>query len=299
MSLLIPRTFLPLILLSLTSLPCCFAVPRGSSLEVETVAWSVTIYRDTYGVPHVYGPTDASVVFGFVYAQAEDNFSQIEDNYIRALGRASEMYGEKTLADDLLVKTLEISRLSIAEYGRANARSRELCDATAAGLNYFLLQNPRVKPKMITHFEPWYVLALIRFQRYEFVFDLAGVDRSELLKKAVAVGTSHESNVWALGPGKSATGHAMLFINPHDPFLGLGQFYEGHLTVMKAGICQEPLFSPGRSRTSPITNIWVGAIRTILLILPMSMRKSSMTQTIRWLTATVTGIAPRYSGLTK
>jgi len=54
----------------------------------------VTIYRDTYGVPHVYGPTDASVVFGFVYAQAEDDFPQIEENYIRALGRAAEVYGE-------------------------------------------------------------------------------------------------------------------------------------------------------------------------------------------------------------
>ena len=42
------------------------------------------------------GPTDASVVFGFVYAQAEDNFPQIEENYIRALGRASEVYGEST-----------------------------------------------------------------------------------------------------------------------------------------------------------------------------------------------------------
>ena len=71
--------------------------------KLEEMARSVTIYRDKYGVSHVYGPTDASVVFGFVYAQAEDNFSAIEDNYIRALGRASEIYGEKTLADDLLL----------------------------------------------------------------------------------------------------------------------------------------------------------------------------------------------------
>jgi acyl-homoserine-lactone acylase len=228
MALLSPRTLLFLVLLTSTSLPCCFA--RSSDRDLEKVARSITIYRDTYGVPHVYGPTDVSVVFGFVYAQAEDNFPQIEDNYIRALGRASEISGEKTLADDLLTRTLEIPRLSIAEYGRANARTRELCDAAAAGLNYFLLRNPGVKTKIIRHFEPWYVLALIRFKRYQdFVFDLAGVDRKELLMKPVAAGTNHESNVWAIGPGKSATGHAMLFINPHDPFRGLSQFYEGHL----------------------------------------------------------------------
>ena len=61
------------------------------------MAHSVTIYRDTYGVPHIFGPTDASCVFGYAYAQAEDNFWQIEDSYMRALGRASEVYGLKTL----------------------------------------------------------------------------------------------------------------------------------------------------------------------------------------------------------
>jgi acyl-homoserine-lactone acylase len=230
MTLLIPRTFLPLILLSSTSLPCCFAVPRGSSLEVERVARSVTIYRDTYGVPHVYGPTDASVVFGFVYAQAEDNFAQIEDNYIRALGRASELYGENTLLDDLLTRTLEIPKLSISEYEQASLRTREICEAVAAALNYFLAKNLQVKPKLIKHFEPWNVLALMRFKRYvDYAFDLAGVDRKELLTMSPHNAIGKESNVWAIGPRKSATGHAMLFINPHDPFLGLSLFYEGHL----------------------------------------------------------------------
>src|SRR5580700_5308593 len=95
---------------------------------------SVTIYRDNYGVPHVFGPTDASCAFGYIYAQAEDNFWQIEDSYIRALGRASEIYGERTLADDELVRALEIPRLSIAEYERESPRAKELLQATADGL---------------------------------------------------------------------------------------------------------------------------------------------------------------------
>ncbi len=65
--------------------------------KLEKMASSVTIYRDTYGVPHVHGPADANVVFGFVYAQAEDNFPEIEENYIRALGRASEIYGDSSV----------------------------------------------------------------------------------------------------------------------------------------------------------------------------------------------------------
>src|SRR5205814_5168003 len=51
------------------------------------------IYRDSYGVPHIFGRSDADVVFGYGYAQAEDGFRQLEDNYIHALGRAAEING--------------------------------------------------------------------------------------------------------------------------------------------------------------------------------------------------------------
>ena len=59
----------------------CSPAPRRGADQDDTdwdeVAASVTIYRDEYGVPHIYGPTDASVVFGYLYAQAEDNFCWI------------------------------------------------------------------------------------------------------------------------------------------------------------------------------------------------------------------------------
>ena len=91
------------------------ALPAATVNHSADIARSVTIYRDTYGVPHIFGPTDASCVFGYAYAQAVDNFWQIEDSYLRALGRASEVYGNKTLDDDLVIRTLEIPRLAKAE----------------------------------------------------------------------------------------------------------------------------------------------------------------------------------------
>jgi len=149
--------------LRLFALTCALA---GATVNhpAET-AHAVTIYRDTYGVPHIFGPTDASCVFGYAYAQAEDNFWQIEDSYMRALGRASEVYGQKTLDDDLVIRTLEIPRLAKAEYERSSLRIRALLDAFADGLNYFLAGNPQVRPRLLTHFEPWYGLhisALLR-----------------------------------------------------------------------------------------------------------------------------------------
>src|SRR5258705_6382788 len=92
--------------------------------QTSSLARSVTIYRDTYGVPHVFGRTDAATVFGFAYAQAEDNFWRIEENFILALGRASEVYGEEALNEDRLNHALDIPRLAQQEYGPLDARMR-------------------------------------------------------------------------------------------------------------------------------------------------------------------------------
>jgi acyl-homoserine lactone acylase PvdQ len=64
--------------------PCADAqessFPGGGDPGVwEAVARSVTIYRDIWGVPHIYGPTDASVMFGAAYARTEDRI--LEEKY--------------------------------------------------------------------------------------------------------------------------------------------------------------------------------------------------------------------------
>lgn len=206
------------------------AAERGA--QSETVARAVTIYRDSFGVPHVFAPSDAGCVFGFAYAQAEDNFRQIEDNYIRALGRAAEIHGAKALSDDLIVRALELPKLALAEYGRAPAGMRRLYDAFAAGLNYFLARHQEVKPSLISRFEGWQVVAFARFEVYKlFVIEASGLQIGDL-NSLVAKGTSRPpigSNMWAVGPRKSTSGHALLFINPHVFFFGATQFYEGHL----------------------------------------------------------------------
>lgn len=230
----------------------------SAEARAERIARSVTIYRDSYDVPHIYGPTDASCVFGYIYSQAEDNFWQIEDSYIRALGRASEIYGERTLADDMLNRALEIPRLAREEYDRTTGRARELSDALADGLNYFLAHNPQVKPRLLTHFEPWYSYAFSRYSLYQlFIFGKSGVKVDEIKKAVQEIDSSGAaastrvsmnipdiplygldepetepiigSNMWTITPSKSASNHAMLFINPHQPFFGPGQWYEGHV----------------------------------------------------------------------
>jgi acyl-homoserine-lactone acylase len=206
--------------------------PVPIEAKSEKLAGEVTIYRDVYGVAHVFGRTDAAAVFGFAYAQAEDNFWRIEENFIGAVGRSSEIYGEETLNNDRLNSALEIPRLAREEYSRLDAHTRALCDAYAAGLNYYLRRNPETKPRLLARFEPWHTLAFIRYNYYQNGFardpalnssDLRTAENERGLKE------NQGSNGWVVGPSKSATGHAMLFINPHLSFFGSGQVYEGHV----------------------------------------------------------------------
>ena len=161
------------VLLLFTALPAC----AGSSCALGV---KVTTYRDTYGVPHVFGPTDASVSFGFVYAQAEDNFWQIEDSYIGAIGRSAEVHGEKSLNADILNRSLEIVRLSKAEYDHASPKVQALANALADALNCYLERNPSVKPRLITKFEPWETFAFNRYALYQlFIVGQTGVRAEE------------------------------------------------------------------------------------------------------------------------
>jgi penicillin amidase len=200
----------------------------------------VTIYRDTYGIPHVFGETDAATMFGFAYAQAEDNFWRIEDNYIRALGRRAEVEGERSLNNDRRARALEIPRLARREYETLPRNLRALVDAFAAGLNTYLADHPNVRPRLLTKMQAWYPLAFIRYNYYQQgFFWAAGYKPSDLETAAddslFAFAKDFGSNGWVIGPSKSATGHPMLFINPHLPFFGPGQVYEGHINSRESG----------------------------------------------------------------
>jgi acyl-homoserine lactone acylase PvdQ len=184
----------------------------------------ITIYRDTYGVPHVFGRTDADAVFGATYARAEDEFEYMEDAYIRITGQAAAVKGVGWLSWDELVKRLEIETHSKAEYAAATPRIKALCDAFAAGLNYYLAQHPEVKPKRIMQFEPWHALAGYRLFHLS-ALDNFTVDYLQLPELSKFTGYL-ASTMWAVSPAKSATGKAMLFINPHIPF---DAPYEFHL----------------------------------------------------------------------
>ncbi|MDB5907257.1 MAG: acylase, partial [Massilia sp.] len=183
---------------------------------------------DKWGIPHVFGKTDADAVFGLLYAQAEDDFNRVELNYINALGRLAEVEGEAEIWRDLRMKMFITPQDMQARFAASPAWLQKLMVAFADGLNFYLHTHPEVKPKLITHFEPWMALA---FSEGSIGGDIESIELKPLeqmygkrLQTAgLDAGTGMDpeprgSNGFAIAPKRSASGHALLLINPHTSF---------------------------------------------------------------------------------
>ena len=78
----------------------------------------------------------------------------------------------------------------------ASPKTKEICQAVADGLNYYLAVNPQVKPRLITHFEPWHPLAFRRFILYQsFIYGKSGLQAADILS---AVQEIHDNKVGAV-----------------------------------------------------------------------------------------------------
>jgi acyl-homoserine-lactone acylase len=217
--------------LTLILAACVTIAPRGATAQ-EQARWqeharNVTIIRDDWGIAHVYGVTDADAVFGMEYSQAEDDFNRVETNYINALGRLAETDGASQIYRDLRMKLFMNPDSLRAKYAASPPWLRTLMVAFADGLNFYLSTHPRVKPRVITHFEPWMALA---FSEGSIGGD---IERVDLRRLAAFYGDTAEaassagdgppseptgSNGIAISPSITADHHALLWINPHTSF---------------------------------------------------------------------------------
>lgn len=186
-------------------------------------SYDVTIRRDRWGIPHVEGKRDADVVFGLMYAQAEDDYATIDASTIGLVGRAAEARGERGLASDVRFRAYRIEELAKARLARADRNFQAMAQAYADGLNLYLAKYPE-KRGDIDRYEPWYFLAGVNLP--------ANVDGIETVPYFSATSAEEGSNAWAIAPSRTASRRATLFANPHVDLFGQGARYE---CVLKSG----------------------------------------------------------------
>lgn len=217
------------VVLALLSLACGKKAPPVDLdlARLDSLAQRVTIIRDDWGIAHVYGKTDGDAVFGMIYAQAEDDFNRVETNYLTALGRTAEAEGEKAVIQDLRQRLYMDPAGLKANYDASPDWLKVLMTSWADGLNYYLKKHPEVKPRAITHFEPWMPLAYsegsiggdiesISLAGLEDFYGKGPKTVSRIVDREPKEPTG--SNGFAIAPDNTVEGKALLLINPHTSF---------------------------------------------------------------------------------
>lgn len=239
---LLPAGIFPMNKLQLSVALACIATASHTGVAQDAPRWEkqargITIVRDDWGIAHVHGKTDADAVFGMVYAQAEDDFNRVETNFINSMGRLAEAEGQSAIYQDLRMKLFIDPDSMKAKYATSPEWLKTLMNAWADGLNFYLYRHPAVKPRVITHFEPWMALT---FSEGSIGGDIEKVNLRNLeafygkpaLKPSGGAspgertldvdGTLEDepggSNGIAIAPSNTAAHHALLLINPHTSF---------------------------------------------------------------------------------
>lgn len=224
------------------------------ALLVSGVVWGqapeqlweqATIYRDTWGVPHVYGDTPRALAFAFGYAQAEDRLDTLMRAYRVATGRAAAVFGTGYEDSDAFALKMGHGDLAVQALENAPPLTRDLCEGFALGVNAWIADHPARVPEWADGARPEDVLALMHCYLMSFApFDLPGVYHRPA--------PAFSGNAWALGPPRTQTGAAVLVINPHAYYEGPFQWYEAHLAgprmnVAGATLCGLPVILQGHN----------------------------------------------------
>ena len=225
------------------SVLACGAPPEPN--PVDASRYDVRILRDTWGVPHIFGKTDADVGFGLAYAHAEDDFATIEQALLAARGVLASVEGREAAPNDYLVGLLRIWDTVDSLYETdLSAATRALCRAYADGINHYANLHPedmqgdwlpatgRDIVAGFVHKTPLF------FGLHHVAQELLGPERARSVSPRPVASTTYRSdgpelpvgsNAFAVAPHRSADGKTRLAVNSHQPWEGPVAWYEVHL----------------------------------------------------------------------
>lgn len=213
-------------------------------LIAQAGKYNVTIHRDHFGVPHIYGKTDPDVAFGLAFAHAEDDFATIQEVALASRGQLAAIAGIDAAVTDYLVHLLRVwEAVEQKYYTHVSPEARALAEAYADGVNYYAALNPGEVEAGLLPMTGKDVVAGFTFKAPFFygmqnhILELFEPER----KREISMGPENAfllteeafahagSNGFAVAPSRSADGKTRLLVNSHQPYKGPVAWYEARL----------------------------------------------------------------------
>ncbi len=209
----------------------------------------VTIIRDQVGVPHIYGKTDADMVYGLAWAACEDDFTSIQENFLATRGRLAEVKGKEGAIMDVLAHIVQAQKKSkeVVTDSLYSPHFEKMVGAYVQAVNDYAKKYPEelfikntfpvTKQDVIA--ANILALAIISNVQYEIIrsFDNT-MDIYEIPQSA-------GSNAFAANKNKTKNGETYLCLNSHQPLTGPYAWYEAHINSEESGINMYGATFPG------------------------------------------------------
>ena len=220
----------------------CPPKPNAEAVRAAAAKYDARIIRDKWGVPHIFGKTDADASFGFGYAHAEDDWKHIQESLMGARGMTSQYKGKGSAPQDYLYDLFKVREAVEAKYeSDLKPETRAIVKAYAAALNLYGVENAdKVAPGLLPVTEhdivAGYTWMTPFFYRLDGKLEELFTDEN---KPAVSPWQQQSalnlpeavrgSNGFAIAPSRSDDGHTRLIVNSHQPMNGLYAWYEAHM----------------------------------------------------------------------
>ncbi|MDA9356660.1 penicillin acylase family protein [Flavobacteriaceae bacterium] len=195
----------------------------------------VEIVRDYYGVPHIYGKTDADTAYGLAWAHSEDDFMTIQKAYLAGNGMLSKYLKNDGIIVDFLTEFIESEKKVDELFDTLSEDFIKLIEGYSQGINKYAELNPeKVLVKELFPITPKKML------NYSFLQLFISNGADKLVSKIISNNTVNLSNLginddiqgsntFAFNNNKTKNGETYLAINTHQPLDGPNSWYEVHL----------------------------------------------------------------------